>query len=459
MDDLINKLREVLGDDGVLSSGEISSRACSYWDSSPLRARVLLRPRSTAEVSAVLAICHGQGAHVITHGGLTGCVNGVEVSSDQVILSLERMNAVEDIDPIGRTATVQAGAILQTVQEEVAGHGLAFPLDLGARGSCTIGGNVSTNAGGINVIRHGMMRDLVLGVEAVLADGTVISAMNQMLKNNAGYDLKQLFIGSEGTLGVVTRVVLRLRRASTSLDTALVALPDFAAVCHLLSQAQSELGDNLCAYEVMWGDYYRAVTAPGWHRPPLDRIHPFYVILESRGVDVERDSERFLALLQRELESGSVVDAVLPKSEAERTSLWNVREDFEAITIHQPTFLYDVSLPIRHMQEYIERVQTAVSQSWPEGCCQVLGHIADGNLHLFITPNAAGSQLHVDVDSCVYSPLSDYGGSVSAEHGIGREKKGWLEHSRSAAEVQLMKTLKRALDPANMLNPGVVFDL
>jgi FAD/FMN-containing dehydrogenase len=364
------------------------------------------------------------------------------------------MNAVEEIDPIGRTATVQAGAVLQHVQETVAEHHLLFPLDLGARGSCTIGGNIATNAGGINVIRYGMMRELVLGLEAVLADGTVISSMNRMLKNNAGYDLKQLFIGSEGTLGVVTRAVLKLKEAPAGEYTALVALRHFDDVTGLLKFMERKLGGQLNAYEVMWGNYFKAVTEPGYHRAPMDRDHPYYVVMEAAG-----DAEPFMAALEQAAEDELIVDAIIPKSQAERDAIWGIREDFEAITNIHPTFLYDVSLPIMHMDEYTRRVASGLEKRWPGCCCYVLGHIGDGNLHFFVQPGFGDMSLHPESDREVYGPLTDFGGSVSAEHGIGLEKKGWLPSSRSEPELELMRHLKRSLDPRNLLNPGKVFDV
>jgi FAD/FMN-containing dehydrogenase len=381
------------------------------------------------------------------------------VKPDQLVLSLERMNAIEEIDAVGRTAIVQAGVVLQHMQETAEEQGLYFPLDLGARGSCTIGGNIATNAGGINVIRYGMMRELVLGLEAVLADGTVISSLNRMLKNNAGYDLKQLFIGSEGTLGIVTRAVLRLKEAPASDNSALVALDSFDAVTRFLKFLERRLGGHLSAYEVMWGDYFHAVTEPGWHRAPLPRDYPFYVVTEANGTEAEADAAQFMRALEEAIEEGLVVDAVLPKSQSERDALWSIREDFEAITEPQPTFLYDVSLPIKDMDEYIAQVKAGLKRRWPDSTCYVIGHIGDGNLHLFINPGFGDHGLHAEADHEVYTPLIPIGGSISAEHGIGLEKKGWLGSSRSEEELALMRRLKHSLDPKNLLNPGMVFDL
>jgi FAD/FMN-containing dehydrogenase len=459
MSDLIEQLRKIVGGDEVLVGEDLHQRASSYWDPSPLRARALVRPGTTEEVSQVLKLCHRLRQPVVTHGGLTGVVKGAEAGADELVLSLERMNVIEEIDTVGRSAIVQAGAVLQTVQEAVAARDLYFPLDLGARGSCTIGGNVATNAGGINVIRYGMMRELVLGLEAVMADGTVISSMNRMLKNNAGYDLKQLFIGTEGTLGVVTRVVLKLKEAPASRNTAMVALEHFDSVAGLLRFMERKLAGHLSAYEVMWRGYFRAVTEPGFHRAPMGRDYPFYVVMEANGADPGADGQQFMDALEEAMESGLIADAVLPKSEAERDALWAIREDFEAITSVHPTFLYDVSLPILHMDDYIRQVEARLAARWSSGKCYVLGHIGDGNLHLFVAPGFGDNRLHTQADKDVYELLTRYGGSVSAEHGIGLEKRGWLSASRSEPELALMRKLKRVLDPENLLNPGKVLEM
>jgi len=457
MADILGDLRALLGAEAVLGPEQTAERASSYWDPSPMRAAALVRPRDASEVAKVLALCDARGQAVVTHGGLTGVVAGATTRPDDVVISLERMTAIEEIDPVSRTATVGAGLTLQRLQEAVAAHGLRYPVDLGARGSCTIGGNVATNAGGINVIRHGMTRDNVLGLEAVLADGTVITSLNRMVKNNAGYDLKQLFVGSEGTLGVVTRVVVRLGEAPVSRSTALAALPAFAAVPQLLRLLQRSLGGALAAYEVMWGDYIRAVTEPGWHRAPMSRDHAFYVLVETEGGDPEADRAAFLAAMERAVEQELVTDAVIAHSEAERRGLWAIREEFEALFERRPLFLYDVSLPMGAMEWYVAEVEGRLRRRWPDGRCDAMGHVGDGNLHLFVHPGSAtGDDLHEQSDDDVYGPLRAVGGSISAEHGIGIEKRDHLGISRTPAEIALMRRLKATLDPNGILNPGKV---
>ena len=362
MSDVVAALVQTLGEDRVITGEAIAQRATSFWDNSPTTALALVKPRTTQEVSQALSICHEHGQAVVTHGGLTGCVLGAVAAPDEVIISLERMNAIEEIEPQGGTATVQAGVVLEVLQNAVAEQGLLFPLDLGARGSCTIGGNVATNAGGINVLRYGMMRHLVLGLEAVTADGTVISSMNQMLKNNAGYDTKQMFIGSEGTLGIVTRVVVKLFPQPNSCNSAMVAMDDFGKVTSFLRTLQRDLAGTLSAYEVMWREYYHGVTVEGAHRPPMGRDYPFYVMIETEGADAESDKARFEGVLETAFEQEVIVDAVIPKSETERRALWDIRENFEAILPRElPAYLYDVSLPIKDMHSYTDQVMQ-------EGC-------------------------------------------------------------------------------------------
>lgn len=455
MSNILEQFESIVGAARLLQADAVAERPTSFWNNAPMQARAIVYPRNTNEVAAIMRCCSDNGQTVITHGGLTNCVAAAEPGPGDVVLSLARMNRMIEIDPVGGTAVVEAGAVLQVVQETVAEQGLYFPLDLGARGSCTIGGNVATNAGGMNVLRYGMMRNLVLGLEAVLADGTVVSSMNRMLKNNAGYDIKQLFIGTEGTLGIVTQAVLRLFPQPATRQNALVALASFDDVTRFLSRLQKQLAGGLSAFEIMWGDYFAAVTGPDGHRAPMQRNYAFYVALQAEGGDPDKDPERFERVLVEASHERMIVDAVIPKSDAEARAIWNIREDFEGILKPAPVYLYDVSLPIREMASYVEDVRGKVRQRWPDGECYVLGHVADGNLHLFIQPNQQG-ELHAASDECVYGPLGRIGGSVSAEHGIGTEKLRWLPHSRSAAEIDLMRTLKRSLDPQNLLNPGRV---
>jgi FAD/FMN-containing dehydrogenase len=384
-------------------------------------------------------------------------VNGADASGHEIVLSLESMNAIERVDVPGRTLRAQAGAKLGKVQREAERHGMVFPLDLGARDSATIGGNISTNAGGLRVLRYGMMRNLVLGIEAVLADGTVLTSLNRMLKNNAGYDLKQLFIGSEGTLGVVTRAELRLVSRTRSQETLLAAVPTFDAMVDLLGRLDAGLGGQLAAFEALWGNYYDYNTAPpAKNPPPLARGAPFYAIAETLGGDPEADRARLETVLGEALDGGVISDVTLASSETERRAIWNIREDVWQVKNIAPLLTFDVSLPIENMKDYVAQVNESVRSFAGDNRSFVFGHMADGNLHLVI---AAGDDdaTRARVEDMVYGPLAAIGGSVSAEHGIGLEKREYLPLSRTPAEIATMRLLKKALDPNGILNPGKVF--
>jgi FAD/FMN-containing dehydrogenase len=457
MDDLIAKLKAALGPSGVLEGEEAAEKAKGGW-SNLGTPRAVLRPASTEDVSKILKLAHAAGEPVVPWGGKTGLVEGGEADG-HLALSLERMNRIEEIDVPGGTATVQAGCVLQTVCEAVDAKGALFPLDLGARGSATIGGNISTNAGGNRVIRYGMMRDMVLGLEAVLADGTIISSMNHLIKNNAGYDLKQLFLGSEGTLGVVTRAVLRLRPKPMSQDTAFVAIDAFEQLPRFLRHMERALGGTLSAFEVMWSDFYKLVTTePAKGKAPLAYGHPYYVLIESMGGDQEEDSARFEKALMAALETGKASDAVIAKNQAERDRMWGLRDDVGQVARNWPIFTFDVSLKIADMDGYIAEVREGLKAKWPAHSLMVFGHLGDGNLHVIPGVSEHTPESRKAVEAIVYGALRKRGGSVSAEHGIGIEKRPYLGWSRSPEEVALMRLLKATLDPKGILNPGKVLE-
>jgi FAD/FMN-containing dehydrogenase len=396
---------------------------------------------------------------VVPQGGLTGLVQGASSTVTDIIVSLERMNAIEEVDGRNRTMTVQAGVTLQSAQSAAEAADLFLPLDLAARGSCTIGGNIATNAGGNRVIRYGMARDCVLGLEAVLADGRVLSSMNRMVKNNAGYDLKQLFIGSEGTLGIVARAVLRLRERPASQIVCLAAASDFDAVAALLKHMDHGLGGGLSAFEVMWREYYETVTAHiGENSPPLRWGLPCYVLMEMLGADAQADERRFEEVLEQALALGLVVDAVIAKSKAEADRIWATRDRSENVErAAGPTIGFDVSLPIAAMRDYVATVRAGLAAVRPGVDCYVFGHVGDGNLHFMIPGAPDDLEARERTESVVYGRLQGLDGSISAEHGIGLEKKSYLPLSRSTQEMALMRALKSALDPAGILNPGKIF--
>ncbi|MDH4323399.1 MAG: FAD-binding oxidoreductase [Betaproteobacteria bacterium] len=454
---LFARLKAALPADALVAGDGLAGRTEDWMHLQPIRARLLLRPASTGEVSAALALCQAAGQPVITHGGLTGLVHGTDTTPADVVLSLERMRKIESIDPLQRVAVVEAGVTLQQLQEAADEQGLAFPLDLGARGSATLGGNASTNAGGNRVLRFGMTREMVLGLEVVLADGTVVPAMNRLIKNNSGYDLKQIFIGAEGTLGVITRLVLRLREKPSRQDVAFAAVPGFDALAALLKHMDRSLGGGLSAFEVMWPDFYELVTTPPANgRPPVPQGSPFYVLIESMGGESTADTGRFQSALEKAVEDGLVADAVVAQSQAEVAAIWALRDDVMQTARWGLPFTFDVSLPIADMAAYVDRVKARLRANWPSVRAFVFGHMGDGNLHLVISPDGLPADARAALERIVYAPLQALGGSISAEHGIGLEKKAWLPISRSPAEIALMRTLKQALDPRGILNPGRV---
>ena len=464
MQDLIEDLLDIVGPAGILSGVDIGARYLNTRGHGTAgRALCVVRPGTPAEVARVLSACHSRSQTVVAQGGMTGLVGGGAPGDGDVILSTERLTRIESLDADGLTLVAEAGVILQTAQEACAAAGFELPLDLGARGSATLGGVISTNAGGVRVIRHGMMRDNVLGLEAVLADGTVLSSMNRMLKNNAGYDLKQLFIGSEGTLGVVTRAVIKLRPRPKAVVTAFVGSRAVTDVIELLRHLQSEMGAELGSFEVMWPEYDAFVRArcPNL-RPPLPVGPEFTALAEFLCGDARGAEDRVTSVLNDALARGLIVDAVLAKSERERAAFWAVREGAgEGMRAIQPYFVYDVSMPIGGMPIFGDRVRAEIGSRFPGATTLVLGHMGDGNLHVVASVGAGDAHLgdahhHRAVDEIVYGIIRDLGGSISAEHGIGVEKRTYLSWSRTPEEISVMRALKTALDPRGLLNPGKV---
>ncbi len=459
--ELINQLKAIVGPAGWREGDNIDLRNFQDWmGARAIPPQLLLRPASTSEVSKILAACHKAGQPVAPQGGMTGLVSAAAPLQGELSLSFERMRGILEIDPYTSTMTVEAGAPLQTIQEQADSKGLLFPLDLGARGSCTIGGNLSTNAGGNRVIRYGMTRDLVLGLEVVLADGTVIDGLHKLRKNNTGYDLKQLFIGSEGTLGVITRAVLKLSQKPSSQIVAMCGVDSFQCVADLLVHSQASLGSNLTAFEVIWKNSYTLIDT---HIPyadvPLPTNYDFYVLIEIMGTDDGNDETLFLDCLSSASAKGLVKEAVVAETAAKIKSLWTVRDSAAEVSIGVgPMHTYDVSLNVADMGYFGEEVEARLRLKWPEAVLGLFGHIGDGNVHIVISVGPQTEQLHQEIDETIYGLIQELGGSISAEHGIGIMKKQFLAYSKTEPELALMKTLKATLDPNNILNPGRVFN-
>lgn len=458
MVEVVAELKRVLGEGVVLAGDDVPAANRHDWSGLPATAPLaLVRARDTSEVAATLRVCHAAGVAVVPQGGLTGLCGGARASSAEIALSLERLTGIDELDPTTATITARAGTPLELVQRAAADAGFLLALDLGARGSCAIGGNVATNAGGNRVIRYGMTRDMVLGLEVVLPDGTVLANLNKLIKNNAGYDLKQLFIGSEGTLGVVTRVVLRLHPLPASIAAGFCGLPDYPAVLRLLQAARQQLGANLSAFEGMWHEFYACMIerATGI-RAPLAGRHLFYVLLEAHGADPE-DGQRFEAFLGRMLEEGVVTDAAVAQTTAQTRAFWAIRDAVaEYSTIIGPMVNFDIGLVTDRMHRVVEVLRERIETRWPGAVAHYYGHIGDGNIHVNVHVPGAAPQPKAEIEALVYGVVREHGGSVSAEHGIGVTKLGYIGYSRTPEELALMRTIKQAIDPRGILNPGKV---
>jgi FAD/FMN-containing dehydrogenase len=414
----------------------------------------LARPKTSAQVSRLLAACNEAKIPVVPQGGLTGLTGGAVPSSGALLISLERMTQIEAVDVAAQAIVVDAGVPLERIQDAADAAGLMFPLDIGSRGTCQIGGNLSTNAGGNRVLRYGMARALVLGLEAVLADGTIISSMNQMLKNNAGFDLKQLFIGSEGTLGIITRVVLRLVPKPRAMAVSLASFADYSQCELYLALARTHLGDALSAFEVMWPDFYTRAAARKAGAPPLPVGAGAYALVEISTSDDSAEAQ-LGAFLEAALEAGIVEDAVLAQSLQQTRSIWAIRDmGGELIQSYSPVGNFDVSVATSRINAFVADCKAALEARWPTIETIFFGHVCDGNVHLIA--GGFGSEELEAVELTVYEVTRDHAGSISAEHGIGLHKRDHLGLSRSAEEIALMRRMKLAFDPNHILNPGKV---
>ncbi len=417
-------------------------------------------PASTAEVSAVLRECHVARAAVAVQGGRTGVSGGAAPGDGELVLSLERLNRVEEFDTVEGVVVAGAGVVLQNLQELVEAQGWMLPIDLGSRGSCQIGGNAATNAGGCRVVKYGNMRASVLGMEAVLADGAIIGPPNRLIKNNAGYSLSNLLIGSEGTLGVITRLALRLLPLPPVRRTLLVAVAPGTSVDTLLARSKFMLRGALSAFEAMWADFLEeASRLPHAKRALPAGFHGKRAVL----IEVEGDSDSQLADLievfaARLLEDDLIEDAVLSASQRDAQDLWSMREAVAEIQARiRPYVGFDLGLPAKDYDRFATAAKERLSQALPQARSFFFGHVGDSNLHALVGPCRSAEEQEL-AENALYGLLKPLATSVTAEHGVGRKKKRFLAHSRSPAEIEAMKALKRALDPNRILNPGRIFD-
>jgi D-lactate dehydrogenase (cytochrome) len=428
------------------------------------RTLAVVRPADTDEVAAVVSLCAAAKLPIVPQGGNTGLVVGSvpDDSGRSIVLSLSRMNRIRAIDPVNFTMTVDAGCVLASLQQAATEAGRLFPLSLGAEGSCMIGGNLSTNAGGVQVLRYGNARSLVLGLEVVLPDGRIWDGLRALRKDNTGYDLKQLFMGAEGTLGIITGAVLRLFPQPRAVVTAFAAVPRLADVMALLGEAQAATGEAVRGFELVPEIGVQFVTRhiEGTQRP-LATVSPWYLLMEFAGGDAKlRDSvEGFLTAA---FEAGRIADATIAESEAQARQLWRIRETLpEAQTREGGSIKHDVSVPISRIADLIEAGSRRLTDWLPGARPFPFGHVGDGNIHFNVSQppgmdKAAFIARWDEANRIVHDLTAELNGSFSAEHGIGRLKRAELTHYRSDVELDVMRKLKAALDPDSLMNPGVI---
>jgi len=465
--DLPRRLREVLGDDAVLTgAAECAPFLTDHRRLFAGRTPAVVLPRTVADVSRLLALCDAHRIGVVPHGGNTSYCGGAtpDESGRQLVLSLQRMNRIRGVDAANYSLTAEAGCVLARVQQAAEEAGRFFPLTLGSEGSCQIGGNLSTNAGGTHVLRYGMMRDLVLGLEVVLPDGRVLETLSALRKDNTGYDIKGLFLGAEGTLGVITAATLKLFPMIRVRATALAAVPDVQASVALLALLREASGDCVSSFELI---PRIAVELTTRHIPgvsdPLGTPYAWYVLCELSSVRADEALDELLGeALGGAAAQGTVLDAVLARSERERSALWKLRESIpEAQRRAGAGLKHDISVPVSALAEFVQRAARWLEAHVADGRLVAYGHVGDGNLHFNLTQCADADGVaflarESQVRTAIHDLVREFGGSFSAEHGIGRLKVGELERYAPAVELDLMRAVKRALDPHGIMNPGKV---
>lgn len=453
---LLASLRALVGDAGLLTdAAEMAGYAVDWRKLFPGRPLAVVRPKTSAEVAEVVKACRAAGVAIVPQSGNTGMAGGAapDASGRQIVLSLARMNAIRAIDPVGLTIEVEAGVVLAAAKEAAAEKGRFLPVSFAAEGSAMVGGVISTNAGGINVLRYGMTRTMVLGLEVVLADGTLVNGLRRLRKDNAGYDWKQLFIGSEGTLGIVTAAVLRLTPQPRHATTALIAVESPEAALALLDRAQTEIGEALSAFELISGPSIGLVEKHAGLKCPIAHADWFVLMEASSTLSGLKDAAQ--ALLEGAFEDGLALDGVVAESETQTRQLWALRENItESEARSGKSVKHDISVPLTAVPAFVAEADAALQVATPGVKLNVFGHLGDGNLHFNVLVNAehdAGL-----VNRTVHDLVARYGGSISAEHGIGQYRVGELQRTRSPEELALMRRIKSALDPEDGLNPGKV---
>jgi FAD/FMN-containing dehydrogenase len=453
---LLSALHALVGDAGLLTDpAEMAGYAVDWRKLFPGKPLAVLRPKTAAEVAAVVKACRAAGIALVPQSGNTGMAGGAapDASGRQIVLSLARMNSIRAVDPVGLTIEVEAGVVLAAAKDAAAEQGRFLPVSFAAEGSAMIGGVISTNAGGINVLRYGMTRAMVLGLEVVLADGTLVGGLRRLRKDNAGYDWKQLFIGSEGTLGIVTAAVLRLVPQPRHSVTAFLAVESPAMALALLDRAQTEIGEALSAFELISGPSIGLVEKHAGLKCPIARAG-WFVLIEATST-LPGLKEAAQTLLEGAFEAGLALDGVVAESEAQTRQLWALRENItESEARSGKSVKHDISVPLTATPAFVAEADAALQAATPGVKLNIFGHLGDGNLHFNVlvgTEHDAGL-----VNRTVHDLVARHGGSISAEHGIGQYRVAELQRTRSAEELALMARIKAALDPEGGLNPGKV---
>jgi len=461
--DVISRLKAVLGAAGWSQDpGRLAPKLLEWRDRWSGETPLLVLPKSTAEVAAGVGVCAQSGTPITPQGGNTGLVGG-QIPRGEILLSLERMRTVRGLEPLDDAITVEAGAPLAVVQQAARDAGRLFPLSLASEGTATIGGLISTNAGGTAVLRYGPMRDLVLGIEAVLPNGEVFAGLKVLRKDNTGYDLKQLLIGAEGTLGVVTAASLKLFPIPASRATAMAGLARAQDAITLLARAKQESGGGIEAFELMgrMGVDFALKHISGL-REPLEGRYPWYVLVEAISSEPGGAEAALERLLAGALEDGLIQDAAIAQSHAQAQAFWRLREDQSAAQKPEGlSWKHDVSVPVSKVAVLLERAGAEIARRWPRARIAAFGHVGDGNIHYNISePEGGDPTFDADREACallVHDIVADLGGSISAEHGLGVMKTEDALRYKSPAEVQALRAIRAALDPQRIMNPRVLF--
>ena len=451
---MIDEFRKILGIDAVLTA-DMDAYVTDWRGNRGGPPAAVLRPRDTRQVSEVLRLAHQRGIGIVPQGGNTGLAAGAipDRSGTQVVLSLSRMNAIRDVDPVGSTLTAEAGCVLKTAQDAADMHARVLPISIAAEGSAQIGGIVSTNAGGLNVLRYGMTRQSVLGLEVVMANGTVLDGLRRLRKDNAGYDWKQLFIGSEGTLGIVTAAVLRLVPRPKHVVTSMLAVPSPRAALDLLTLVQEELGDTITAFEMMSGLSLQLVETHFGLKAPVTGNGWFVLIEASSSLHGLRDAVE--SALAQALDRTFVTDAVIAESQAQAGQLWAIRERMAEAELREGFGAkHDISVPIPALPGFLVEAETAVLSRFGAARIDAFGHAGDGNIHFNVLD--VRREDAADVNRIVHDLVIAHGGSISAEHGIGSYRVDELARCKSGSEMDLIRLMKSTIDPRRILNPGKV---